>query len=61
MQEFWEEFKLPIIIGLAGFILALLFITLGFFKTLLILVLTVVGVLLGFYLKRSGTLERFFK
>ncbi|MBP1046710.1 DUF2273 domain-containing protein [Enterococcus sp. BWM-S5] len=60
MKEIFEKYRWSIIGGLSGFILAILFLTVGFFKTLLILILTAAGVYVGFYLKRSGLAEHFF-
>lgn len=60
MKYFFNEFKLPIISGGVGLVIALLFIFFGFFKTLLILLLTTVGVFVGFYLEKNGILDRIF-
>lgn len=60
MKYFFNEFKLPIISGGVGLVIALLFIFFGFFKTLLILFLTTVGVFVGFYLEKNGILDRIF-
>ncbi|MGC6767423.1 DUF2273 domain-containing protein [Enterococcus sp. LJL128] len=61
MKEIFDEYKWPIIGGIGGLILAVLLMTLGFFKTLLILILMVVGVYAGFYLKATGLADRLFK
>lgn len=61
MKEIFEKYRWSIIGGLSGFILAILFLTVGFFKTLLILILTVAGIYVGFYLKQSGVVEHFFE
>lgn len=60
MQEF-EHYKLPIIGGILGLVLACLVVTLGFFKTLLLLVLVAGGVCAGFYLQQTGLWEKWFK
>lgn len=60
MKYFFNEFKLPIISGGVGLVIALLFIFFGFFKTLLILLLTTVGVFVGLYLEKNGILDRIF-
>lgn len=60
MNEIFEKYKWSIIGGLSGFILAILFLTVGFFKTLLILILTLAGIYVGFYLHKSGLLQNFF-
>ncbi len=51
MQEFLTRDKLPMIFGILGFILAVLFFTIGFFKTILLILITIIGVAIGIYLK----------
>ncbi|TCD45935.1 DUF2273 domain-containing protein [Streptococcus sp. X16XC17] len=58
MQVF-EMYKYPILGGIFGFILALLLLTLGIFKTLLLTVLVIIGAGAGWYLRESGLLESF--
>lgn len=59
MHDLFNQYKLPIICGGIGFILALLFVSLGFFKTLLFIFFTALGTALGFYLEKSGILQAF--
>ncbi|OTN74975.1 hypothetical protein A5886_000019 [Enterococcus sp. 8G7_MSG3316] len=54
-----QQYKIPLIFGAIGLIIALLFVTIGFFKTLLILLLTGLGFLLGLYVQRTGMLDEF--
>ncbi|MGA5590840.1 DUF2273 domain-containing protein [Enterococcus mundtii] len=61
MKEFFSLYKLPIIFGGLGLLLAVLWLTVGFFKTLLILIMTAIGVGLGFYLKETKLLNEYFK
>ncbi|MGX7205717.1 DUF2273 domain-containing protein [Enterococcus pingfangensis] len=61
MKEFIYQYKLPIIFGGLGLILAILLVSIGFFKTLLLVVLTVLGTMLGFYLEQSGLFGDIFK
>lgn len=61
MKELFSTYKLPIIFGVLGLILAVLWITVGFFKTLLILIMAAIGVAIGFYLKQTKILDRYFK
>ncbi|MDT2705323.1 DUF2273 domain-containing protein [Enterococcus dispar] len=61
MKEFVSQYKLPLIFGGLGLILAILFISLGFFKTLLIILLTALGVFLGHYLEKNGLIPAIFK
>lgn len=55
----FEKYKYPIIGGGFGFFLALLLVTIGFFKTLFILILLVVGVVGGLYVQVTGVVDRF--
>ena len=60
MEKFITQYKLPMIFGGLGLILAILFVTLGFFKTLLIVLLTALGIWLGSYLEQTGMMDSFF-
>ena len=60
MEKLITQYKLPMIFGGLGLILAILFVTLGFFKTLLIVLLTALGILLGSYLEQTGMMDSFF-
>lgn len=60
MEKLITQYKLPMIFGGLGLILAILFVTLGFFKTLLIVLLTALGVWLGSYLEQTGMMDSFF-
>ena len=55
-----QQYKTPLIFGAIGLVLAVLFVTIGFFKTLLILLLTGLGFALGLYLQRTGIIDEFF-
>ncbi|WP_206858972.1 DUF2273 domain-containing protein [Candidatus Enterococcus mangumiae] len=61
MNEIFSTYKLPIICGALGLILAILLIAVGFFKTLLIVIMAAIGVAIGMYLQRTGILEHYFK
>lgn len=61
MKEIFSAYKLPIIFGGLGLLLAVLWITVGFFKTLLILIMTAIGAGIGFYLKETEIFDQFFK
>ncbi len=61
MKEFFSTYKLPIIFGGLGLLLAILWLTVGFFKTLLIIIMTAIGAGIGFYLKETKILDQFFK
>lgn len=59
MYRLFHQYQYPIIGGAAGLILAILLITVGFFKTILIIVLTLIGAYLGFYLNEAGFFDPF--
>lgn len=61
MKEFFSTYKLPIIFGGLGLLLAVLWLTVGFLKTLLIIIMTAVGAGIGFYLKETKIFTHFFK
>ena len=48
-----EQYKIPIIFGAIGLVLA--------FKTLLIILLTGLGFAVGMYVQRTGMLDQFLK
>lgn len=58
MKDIIDNNKFAIIGALIGFIIALLFLTLGFFKTILLLVMTIVGFGVGWYLKKTDLLNK---
>jgi uncharacterized membrane protein len=60
MMNELQQYKIPLIFGAIGVVLAVLFVTIGFFKTLLILLLTGLGFALGLYLQRTGIIDEFF-
>lgn len=59
MKELYENYKFPLIFAGLGLILAILFITIGFLKTILLIIFTALGAYLGFYLKQIGFFDRF--
>lgn len=61
MKAFWRHFMFPIIGGGLGLFLAILFVSIGFFKTLLLIILTIIGTLIRFYIKRLGILDGLLK
>ncbi|RCA10703.1 DUF2273 domain-containing protein [Enterococcus durans] len=61
MNEFMTTYKLPIICGVIGLILAILLLSIGFFKTLLVIIMAIIGVAVGMYLKRTHLLDNYFK
>ncbi|MGG5372110.1 DUF2273 domain-containing protein [Enterococcus sp. AZ196] len=61
MNEFLSTYKLPILFGVLGLILAVLWLSVGFFKTLLIILMVAIGVRVGFYLKETKLMDHYFK
>ncbi|ALS36473.1 hypothetical protein A5819_001394 [Enterococcus sp. 7E2_DIV0204] len=59
MNEVWETHKGPIIGALAGLLIALLMLTLGFFKTVLIIVFVILGGFVGWYATAHGWIDIF--
>ncbi len=53
MNKWFEQNKIPVIFAALGLILAILFLTVGFLKTLLLLIFTALGGYLGFYPQRD--------
>lgn len=58
-MDILKQYKYPIAGGIAGLILALSFFTFGFFKTILLLILVILGIMFGLYLQKTGILEQF--
>lgn len=61
MQEFFQQYKYAILGGGVGLVLAILLLTIGFFKTILVIVCVVLGVYIGLYLNSIGFFDRFKK
>jgi len=61
MDEFFQQYKYGILGGGVGLILAILLLTIGFLKTLLVIVCILLGTYIGFYLNSIGFLDRFKK
>ncbi len=59
MRSFVLQYRYMIIGGLLGLLIAILLLTIGFFKTLLLLVSTILGATLGHYLNVIGFFEGF--
>ncbi|MDU6314031.1 MAG: DUF2273 domain-containing protein, partial [Enterococcus faecalis] len=54
MVEWIKQYAVPLIGGLVGLVFAILFLSIGFFKTLLVVLLTGLGIWLGLYLEQTG-------
>ncbi len=54
-EEFFREHKFTILFVLAGLILAVLFMTIGFWRTLLLAVILALGIFFGILMDRNGT------
>lgn len=61
MEKIINDYKYPIIFGLIALILAILLITIGFLKTLVLVVVTGLGIVIGFYIKNTGLLDNYFR
>ena len=59
MKAIFDEYKLPIIGGVVGLIIAVLLVTIGFFETLLLIILVGVGTAIGLYLDKSHLLDEY--
>lgn len=59
MLDYLNKYKLPIIGGFLGLLIGVLFLTLGFFKTILVILLIILGVALGFYLDKTQLVDKF--
>ena len=59
MNKWFEQNKIPVIFAALGLILAILFLRVGFLKTLLILIFKSLGGYLGFYLKEIVFFDQF--
>lgn len=56
-MDFFNKYKYPIIGGIIGCIAALLIFILGFWKMLLLFVFSILGSLIGYYLKITGIID----
>ncbi|MDN6070403.1 MAG: DUF2273 domain-containing protein [Lactococcus plantarum] len=61
MEKIINDYKYPIVFGLIALILAILLITIGFLKTLVLVVVTALGIVIGFYIKNTGLLDNYFR
>lgn len=61
MEAWLRIYKVPLVGALIGLVFAILLVTLGFFKTILILLLTVIGAYLALYLDRNNVIQNYFK
>lgn len=60
-KTWFTDHQYAVIGAIAGFLLAVLLIQVGFFQTLLIIICTVAGSLLANYLDRTQLLKKLFK
>ncbi|MDU2264576.1 MAG: DUF2273 domain-containing protein [Enterococcus faecalis] len=60
MKELLMEYKYPIIGGLIGLVFAILFFTVGFFKTILVLIMIGLGMVIGNYMNKNDFIGNFF-
>ncbi|HEO1304672.1 TPA: DUF2273 domain-containing protein [Streptococcus agalactiae] len=60
MSEFVRKYRYPLGGAVIGLALAAMIVTIGFFKTILALVIIVLGAYAGLYVQRTGMLDQFF-
>ncbi|MCC9887105.1 DUF2273 domain-containing protein [Streptococcus agalactiae] len=60
MSEFVRKYRYPLGGAVIGLVLAAMIVTIGFFKTILALVIIVLGAYAGLYVQRTGMLAQFF-
>ncbi|HGH8060827.1 TPA: DUF2273 domain-containing protein [Streptococcus agalactiae] len=60
MSEFVRKYRYPLGGAVIGLVLAAMIVTIGFFKTILALVIIVLGAYAGLYVQRTGMLDKFF-
>ncbi|HEO7234480.1 TPA: DUF2273 domain-containing protein [Streptococcus agalactiae] len=60
MSEFVRKYRYPLGGAVIGLVLAAMIVTIGFFKTILALVIIVLGAYAGLYVQRTGMLDQLF-
>lgn len=60
MSEFVRKYRYPLGGAVIVLVLAAMIVTIGFFKTILALVIIVLGAYAGLYVQRTGMLDQFF-
>lgn len=60
MSEFVRKYRYPLGGAVIGLVLAAMIVTIGFFKTILALVIILLGAYAGLYVQRTGMLDQFF-
>ncbi|HEO5208853.1 TPA: DUF2273 domain-containing protein [Streptococcus agalactiae] len=60
MSEFVRKYRYPLGGAVIGLVLVAMIVTIGFFKTILALVIIVLGAYAGLYVQRTGMLDQFF-
>ncbi|AIF86697.1 TPA: DUF2273 domain-containing protein [Streptococcus agalactiae] len=60
MSEFVRKYRYPLGGAVIGLVLAAMIVTIGLFKTILALVIIVLGAYAGLYVQRTGMLDQFF-
>ncbi|CAM3240172.1 DUF2273 domain-containing protein [Lactococcus hircilactis] len=60
-MNFFNQYKYPIIGGTSGLLLAICFFTFGFWKTILMLLLILIGIFVGLSIQQTDLINRIFK
>ena len=58
MREMMEDYKLPIIGGISGLMIGVSMVSIGFFKTLFVLLLIGAGLCIGYYIQEQGMFNK---
>lgn len=58
MEDLIRTYRFPVIGAISGLILATLIFTIGFWKTILVVILTVLGAYIAVKLQQSGILQK---
>jgi uncharacterized membrane protein len=58
MEDFIKTYRFPVLGALIGLVLAISFFSLGFFKTIILIILTLLGAFIGYYLQKSDFLKK---
>lgn len=57
MEDFIKSYKYPLFGAIIGLILSISFFSIGFFKTIALIFLTLLGAIIGYYLQKNNFFE----
>ncbi|MDT2832157.1 MULTISPECIES: DUF2273 domain-containing protein [Vagococcus] len=58
MEDFIKSYSFPILGAIIGLILAISFFYIGFFKTIILIILMLLGTFIGYYLQKNIFLKK---